>query len=54
MDDLTQAVAPTSVPVTQPSETPSLTFAPQPQCMLLSKLPGELRNQIIRLAVVKD
>ena len=47
MDDLTQAMASTSVSVPQPSaETPSLTFAPQPNCMLFQKLPGELRNEI--------
>lgn len=55
MDDLTQAMASTSVSVPQPSaETPSLTFAPQPNCMLFQKLPGELRNEIIRLAVVEE
>jgi hypothetical protein len=46
MDDLTQAMASASVSVPQ--------FAPQPKCMLLQKLPGELRNKIIRLAVVEN
>jgi hypothetical protein len=46
MDDLNQAMASTSVSVPQ--------FAPQPSCMLLQKLPGELRNKIIRLAVVEN
>jgi hypothetical protein len=55
MDNLTQAMEPTSVSAHQPSaETPSLTFAPQPNCMLFQKLPGELRNEIIRLAVVEE
>jgi hypothetical protein len=46
MDDLTQAMASASVSVPQ--------FAPQPNCLLLKKLPGELRNKIIRLAVVEN
>jgi hypothetical protein len=54
MDNLAQEVAPASISDVQPSDTFSLTFAPQPNCMLLNKLPGELRNEIIRLAVVED
>jgi len=54
MDNLTQETASASISDPQPSSTFSLTFAPQPECMLFQKLPGELRNEIIRLAVVED
>jgi hypothetical protein len=32
----------------------SFSFAPQPDCMLFEKLPAEIREGIIRLAVVED
>jgi hypothetical protein len=54
MDNLTQETASASIFGPQPSSTFSLTFAPQPEYMLFKKLPGELRNEIIRLAVVED
>jgi hypothetical protein len=47
-------MASASISNPQPTNTFSLTFAPQPDCMLFQKLPGELRNEIIRLAVVED
>jgi hypothetical protein len=51
MDTLTNEMA--SASISQPSpNTP--TFTPQPDCMLFDKLPGELRNEIIRLSVVED
>lgn len=34
-------------------DTFSLAFEPQHNCMLFDKLPGEIRNEIIRLAVLK-
>ena len=49
MDNLTQGPAPASVPVPQPSEP----FAQQLNSPFLTIFPGELRNEIIRLAVVE-